>query len=246
MKKLNYNVSECKKALEADGVIVLKNFLSDFAVRELQNEAKWYKKDAFKSSSSYNAYVLPQDTAYPADSARNKLFTTTKSCLPYDLIPKTSILRQIYNSEVFKEFLCKVIGVEALYPYGDPLSSININYYDVGDSLEWHFDNSDFALTLLIQQCEDGGIYEYFKNNRLNKLGEENYDGVLECINGVLEPRRSFEEAGSLMIFRGNKSLHRVTEIKKGERILVTFNYNTKPDIPLSEQSRMTFFGRVG
>ena len=50
---------------------------------------------------------------------------------------------------------------------------------------------------------------------------------------------------GDLMIFKGNKSIHQVTAVEKGERILVTFNYNEFEGIPLSEQSRKTFFGRI-
>ena len=48
-----------------------------------------------------------------------------------------------------------------------------------------------------------------------------------------------------LMIFKGNKSIHQVTAVEEGERILVTFNYNEAEGIPLSEQSRKTFFGRI-
>tara|TARA_E500000075_G_C6877123_1_gene262624 strand:+ start:107 stop:277 length:171 start_codon:yes stop_codon:yes gene_type:complete len=54
---------------------------------------------------------------------------------------------------------------------------------------------------------------------------------------------KSYE--GDLMIFKGNKSIHQVTPVEEGERILVTFNYNEIPGISLSEQSRRTFFGRI-
>ena len=47
------------------------------------------------------------------------------------------------------------------------------------------------------------------------------------------------------MIFKGNKSIHQVTAVEEGERILVTFNYNTKMGVSLSEKSRETFFGRI-
>ena len=47
------------------------------------------------------------------------------------------------------------------------------------------------------------------------------------------------------MIFKGNKSIHQVTAVEEGERILVTFNYNEAEGISLSEQSIKTFFGRI-
>jgi predicted 2-oxoglutarate/Fe(II)-dependent dioxygenase YbiX len=60
-----------------------------------------------------------------------------------------------------------------------------------------------------------------------------------------VEPETQKAFAGDLMVFRGNKSLHQVTEVLEGERILITFNYNTKEGVSLSEKSRKTFFGRI-
>ncbi len=60
-----------------------------------------------------------------------------------------------------------------------------------------------------------------------------------------IEGEKIISDDGDLMIFKGNKSIHQVTEVIKGERILVTFNYNLTKGISLSEQSRKTFFGRI-
>ena len=40
------------------------------------------------------------------------------------------------------------------YPYEDPLSSINIHYASEGQELGWHFDNSSFAITLLLENLK--------------------------------------------------------------------------------------------
>ena len=58
-----------------------------------------------------------------------------------------------------------------------------------------------------------------------------------------IRDRNSLE--GDLMIFKGNKSIHQVTSVEEGERVLVTFNYNETKGVSLSEQSRRTFFGRI-
>ena len=51
---------------------------------------------------------------------------------------------------------------------------------------------------------------------------------------------------GTLILFYGRNYLHRVTPVKsKKNRILVTLNYNTEKGIKLSENARMTFFGRL-
>lgn len=233
------------KELQEKGILIFENFISGESIRALQQEASRLKPQAFQSSASYNLYVMPEDPAFSKDSPRNRLFKTTKKCIPDDQIPTCSYLKTIYNSKIFQDFMCNVVGVNQLYPYGDNLASINYNYYDEKDALEWHFDNADFTITLLVKKCDKGGEYEYFTNMRYDENGKEDYETARKCIEGELQPKRESVQEGSLMIFKGSQSLHRVTDVEKGERILVTFNYNTKPDIPLSERSRMTFFGRL-
>ena len=208
--------------------IMLPNFVSGSDLKKLQEEVARLKPKAYRSTSTYNVYVS-EDKNLPTA-------TTTKGCIPDDLVSKNSILRKIYDSDLFREFICRLQGVKRLYPYADKLSSININYYDPGDSLEWHFDNADFAITLLLKKCEQGGVYEYVPNTPQKS--------ILDILGGKIKPQSADIQEGDLMIFRGNKSLHRVTKVEKGERVLVTLNYNEKPGIPLSEKSRMTFFGR--
>ncbi|HEY5714151.1 MAG TPA: 2OG-Fe(II) oxygenase [Candidatus Gracilibacteria bacterium] len=234
-----------KDMLEQTGVFVLPQFLSAQATRNLQKEAADLKPKAFQSSAEYNVYVLPQDPDFESDSPRNRLFQTTKLCVPDDLIPADSCLRGIYDSLLFRSFMAQVVGVDQLYPYSDPLSSININYYGPGDALDWHFDNSDFTITLLGKKCVQGGDFEYCTDMRYDAKGDENYDLVEDILDGKVAPERESMNAGDLMVFKGNKSLHRVAPVLEGERILITFNFNSKPGVALSEKSRQTFFGRT-
>jgi predicted 2-oxoglutarate/Fe(II)-dependent dioxygenase YbiX len=80
---------------------------------------------------------------------------------------------------------------------------------------------------------------------RYEKDGSENYQLVEDILDNKISPNIQSANEGDLMIFKGNKSLHRVTEVIDGERILITFNYNNVKGVPLSEQSRKTFFGRI-
>ena len=233
------------KTLSENGILVFKEFISKKILKEMLLEARCLKKHSFSSISEYNVYIKPNDESFELNSPRNRLMKTTKKCVANDLISKKSYLMIIYNSKLFQKFICSIVGANSLYPYSDNLSSVNINYYEEGDSLGWHFDNSDFTITLLIKNCEKGGIYQYFTDMRYDKEGNENYKLVEDVLNEKISPNVQSAYEGDLMIFKGNKSLHRVTEVKKGERILVTFNYNNKKGLPLSEQSRMTFFGRT-
>jgi len=54
-------------------------------------------------------------------------------------------------------------------------------------------------------------------------------------------------DAGSLVLFRGRDSMHRVTPNETDiTRTLVVLAYNALPNIELSESARMTFYGRLG
>lgn len=171
---------------------------------------------------------------------------STKGCITDDVIAAASPLRQLYNDELFKHFLCDVLGEKALYPYADPLSSINLHYASHGQELGWHFDNSSFAITLLVQKPLAGGLFQYVRDLRDADAGEMNFAGV----EAVLEERQTVDaleiDAGDLVLFRGRNSLHRVTPTE-GEvtRMLAVLAYNTQPDIALSETARMTFYGRL-
>jgi len=233
------------KILKEKGILVFPNFISINVLKEMVNEANSVKSKAFNSSSEYNVYVKPTDLSYPMNSARNRIMKTTKKCIPNDLISDQSFLMKIYNSNKIQIFFCSLLGVSSLYPYSDNLSSVNINYYESGDALGWHFDNSDFTITLLIKNCTKGGIYEYFTDIRYKEDGSENLELVEDILDNKISPSVQLANEGDLMIFKGNKSLHRVTDVLDGERILVTFNYNNQKGIPLSEQSRKTFFGRI-
>ena len=77
------------------------------------------------------------------------------------------------------------------------------------------------------------------------KNDKEDYDLVEKILDKKVKGTRVNSLEGDLMIFKGNKSIHQVTAVEEGERILVTFNYNEESGVSLSEQSRKTFFGRI-
>ena len=167
-------------------------------------------------------------------------------CITHDIIAAESPLRTLYDSESFRGFLCSVMDERSLYEYADPLSSINLHYAGPGQELGWHFDNSSFAVTLMIQAPEKGGAFEYVGGMRDADKGEMNFDGVEKVLNGDIPPERLTMDDGALVLFRGRNSIHRVAPVEGSRtRMLVVLAYNSEPGISLSESARMTFFGRL-
>ncbi|QZY97079.1 2OG-Fe(II) oxygenase [Pantoea dispersa] len=236
----------CRQQLEQHGALVLRQFLQPAALQAIVADGLAQRHLAYHTVSKHNVYLLKPDEAYRADHPRNRDVISTKGCITDDVIAAESPLRQLYNDELFKRFLCDVLDEDALYPYADPLSSINLHYAPDGQELGWHFDNSSFAITLLVQKPRGGGVFEYVKDLRDADAGEMNYDGVA----AVLDQRQPVEaleiDAGDLVLFCGRNSLHRVTPTEGDvTRMLAVLAYNTQPGIALSETARMTFYGRL-
>ena len=73
-----------------------------------------------------------------------------------------------------------------------------------------------------------------------------NFEGVESVLEGKTKINRLDTRPGTLILFRGQNSIHRVTPTEgEQERILVVLAYNSQPGISLSEEARMTFFGRL-
>jgi len=123
---------------------------------------------------------------------------------------------------------------------------INLHYANRGQELGWHFDNSSFAITLLIQKPDAGSQFEYVTNLRDADAGDMNFAGVGDVLDGTTTPDVLAMEPGTLVLFRGRNAIHRVSPNESDKtRMLAVLAYNTEPDVSLSESARMTFYGRL-
>ena len=98
----------------------------------------------------------------------------------------------------------------------------------------------------MIQSADKGGEFQYLEKLRNLEEGDLGYKSTEELIKGKIKPKNLSLGDGTLVLFRGRNSLHRVVPVYgKKSRILVTLNFNTKPGVMLSETARMVFFGRL-
>ena len=238
--------ARCRADLDRDGVLVMPGFLLPDAVETVRREGIARRDQAYFCAQDHTAYLSPPEPDCAPDHPRNRMVASTKGCITDDIVPADSPLRTLYDSERFRDFLCAVLGEEALYPYADPLSSINLHYAETGQELGWHFDNSSFAITLMIQPAERGGQFEYVGGLRDADAGDMNYDGVAAVLDGKVTAKQLAMEAGALVLFRGRNAIHRVAPNEgRLTRMLVVLAYNAQPGISLSEAARMTFYGRT-
>jgi 2OG-Fe(II) oxygenase superfamily len=118
-------------------------------------------------------------------------------------------------------------------------------YYGDGDELGWHFDPNNGVVTVLLQSAEVGGGFEFVPNIRRDdaegraavaRIMDGARDGV---ITALLLP-------GTLALFQGVDSLHRVTPVKGEQpRIILTLSFDTEPGTLFSPEIRRRYSGRV-
>lgn len=237
--------ARCRQTLEQTGALVLPGFMKPEAVEQVKQEGLTKQHLAHYTDKQHNVYLSESDSSFPEDHPRNASVTSSKGCITDDIIGQQSPLRILYNAEDFRDFLGDVLE-ETLYEYADSLSSINLHYASEGQELGWHFDNSSFATTLLIQKPAGGGVFEYVENLRDADSGDMNFEGVSRVLAGEIVPKKLSMEPGALVLFRGRNAIHRVTPTEGGiTRMLVVLAYNNQPGVALSENARMTFYGRL-
>ncbi len=239
--------SKARQRLDDDGVLVLENFIAPDALSVMRTESAAGINQAYFCTQQHSVYLTSQNENFAPDHPANRLVTSSKGCICDDMVPDTSPLRALYDHESFRSFIRAVTGEAELHPYADPLSSINIHYAKRGQELGWHFDNSSFAITLLIQKPDAGSAFEFVKNVRDADAGEMNYAAAGKILDGETKPEVLSMDSGTLVLFRGRNAMHRVTPNDSDTvRMLAVLAYNSKTGVALSESARMTFYGRLG
>ena len=142
-------------------------------------------------------------------------------------------------------FLAETMEKPELFLMEDPLARANVMAYGDGEALNWHFDRSEFTTTLLLQSAESGGVFEY--RNGLRSDDDPNYDGVARLLaDQDLEKEVLDLVPGTLNVFRGKNTAHRLTPVKgKTDRMIAVFSYYEFPGKVFSPEERIGFYGRA-
>ena len=97
----------------------------------------------------------------------------------------------------------------------------------------------------MMQEAEEGGHFEYMPHLRRPDGGE--YDTIDRVLDGdERDVQRLPFSAGTLSIFAGRLSMHRVTEVLgRRLRLVAVLAFNGKPGITNSDEVRKLFWGRT-
>jgi len=239
-------LNTCKNKLKNNSVLQLDNFLLPKSLKKIQNEANLLHSKAYYCTQNHTVLLNKKNNDLDINDPCNIEVKSDKGCVPHDLIPPESDLSKLYNSSNFIQFLETVLGINKIYPYQDTLSSINYNYYEKHQQLGWHFDNASFAITLMIQSPDSGGVFQYINEGRNFEKKIIDKKLIKLILNDSCPVNELSVQPGTLILFYGRNYLHRVTPVSSEKcRILVTLNYNLEEGVELSENARLTFFGRI-
>jgi hypothetical protein len=238
-------VERCKAHLSRDGMFNVEGLMRPDAVRRAVSDVTpVLDTSAFTHKRSHNIYFRKAVPGLAPDHPALKLFETSNQTICADQIPD-SLLVRLYNWPQLAGFIAATMDKPALYAMDDPIACANVMRYTAGEALNWHFDRSEFTTTLLLQAPLGGGAFEY--RTGLRSDDDPNYDGVARMLRGEdSEVHGMTAAAGTLNVFRGKNTAHRVTPvIGPVDRIVAVFSYYETPGVRFSDEERIGFYGRA-
>jgi hypothetical protein len=238
-------IERCVADLSRDGMFNLVGFLRREALSVAVTEVKPILKQAsFPHIREHNIYFKPSVDGLPSDHPALRKLKTSNHTICADQLAGT-IVRRIYEYPPLAAFLAAVMAKPALYVMADPLAGANVMEYRSGEALNWHFDRSEFTTTLLLQRPAEGGEFEYRRDLRSDS--DPNYDGVARLLEGNDPQARILDlSPGTLNVFRGRNTAHRVTATKgERQRIIAVLSYFETPGVNFTPEERVGFYGRA-
>lgn len=222
--------AQAQAELAQHSVCVLPDFVRPEALQQMRQEANALIPLAHHMDVVTSLYPeRGAEDPLAAHPVRRARFHTSVRAIAYPRIPQHSILRALYEWEPLLEGIAALLGHQPIYRYHDPYGALNIAVMTAGDEFGWHFDQTDFVVSLVLQAPEAGG--EFLCCPAIRSDHDTNDDAVLSVIE---DRHRGIATVpmheGSFMLFKGRHALHRVTPILgRVPRLVALLGYDTKP-----------------
>lgn len=239
-------VESVRSALRTAGSCTLSDFVLDTALEKMVREAESLVDLSFPGPTAVSPYFfnykIGAQLRVGRDHPTRRKGRRNLRQVAADLIPPGHLLSRLYRSKLMIDFLSAVLG-EPVYRNQDKYQSLNISVMDQGGCQQWHFDGGNMVTTLLVQAPEAGGEFQYVPNIRSDQ--DENFDRVRDVLDGDASGVQTLSlKAGTLSLFRGHYSLHRVTEVTGDkQRLQAILGYTTHAGWVGSLESSILHYG---
>ncbi|MGM0561952.1 MAG: HalD/BesD family halogenase [Pseudomonadota bacterium] len=238
-------LSRIRGELAQSGCAILRGFVREDLLSRIRQESDELAPQAHINDTQTNPYSSDGDPSLPADHPRNIFMDRSNGFVGGDLIGPGTAIRRLYHDESVKDFLTRVLDIDELYEYADPLGGLVINVLKPGCQHPWHYDTNEFVVSMLTKEPEGGGLFEYCPQIRSPE--SENYEQVGRVLQGDRTQVHTLQlRPGDLQIFYGRYSLHRVSRVEGEEdRHTVIFSYAREPGMIGRAERTRRIFGRV-
>jgi hypothetical protein len=227
------------------GACEIPNFIRPSALGQFVDDARSLAPLAHPSGGLGTVYLGFPDESFPTDHPRQWLGPYAVGAVAYDLFPPDSPIRLLYECNELMRFVAAILGLDAIYRYADPLGALNLAVMNDDDQLQWHFDQTDFVVSLALQDADVGGDFEVAP--QIRRAEDERYEDVASVLVGERDRVVTLPMTpGTLLVFAGRHSLHRVSPIEgTTPRLVALFGYDTKPGTMSSDLLKAVRYGRM-
>ncbi len=238
-------IETLRASLKKTGAAEAPAFLSTRGLARCIADAEALALQQYKSVGEGTAYLEEPAATWSKDHPRAIRQRYSVGVVAYDQFPADSPVRCLYEWRPVVEFVSAVLERAPLYQYADPMGALNLAVMGHGDELQWHYDQTDFVVSLALRDADVGGDFEVAP--KLRSAMDENYPGVSRVLEGCTdEVTRLPMTPGTLLIFAGRHSLHRVSPIAGAtERLVALLGYDTRPDTKSTPHLQRKRYGRV-
>ena len=263
-------IAKARQQFKSDGAVIFKDFLDPVALQASVEDCRSQEDDAFTTDDKHTAYLKAPDSSFSANSVYNHEMRTQVASIAFDELSQNSPLTLLYQHPTLLQLVSEIVE-KKLYLSEDPIGCCSINVFRPGYHHSFHFDESEFSTTIMLQEASDPntGLFQYTR-----PLRDKPDDLVLHKVAAAIEKydencRQPFVETekgaapvsccapalhtldfrpGTLSIFSGSRSLHRVTRVEGGtqsqSRLVAVLTFASTPGFVNTPEIQQMFWGR--
>ena len=240
-------VDLAREGLRSDGCAVVRDLVRPEAVRRINDEIVARKHTTHFSTQVINPYFHYHHNAdFPDHHPVNTFLERSSGFIPGDSWDSGCETDFLFRSPELTRFVADCLEIPELHCYADPLAGLTANILDPGQQFTWHFDTNEFAVTVLVQEADVGGLFQY--SPAIRSSDDEGFDRIQAVLDGDQAGVRTLDlKAGDLQIFRGRFSLHAVSRVAPNSkpRHAAIFAYTEQPGVIGRVERTMQLFGRI-
>ena len=238
-------VDKGRAAMREMGAAEIPGFVRPDALPAFIDDARRLAPLAHPSGGLGTVYLGFPDESFPPEHPQQWLGQYDVGAVAYDLFPADSLIRRLYEWDELVRFVAAILVLDVIHPYADPLGALNLAVMGAGDELQWHFDQTDFVVSLALQDADEGGDFEVAPFIR--SADDERYDDVARVLDGASDRVITLPMTpGTLLVFAGRHSIHRVTPIAGDtSRLVGLYGYDAQPGTMSSDLLKEVRYGRV-